>query len=146
MTSRQFHRRAGLAAALLFLFVSTTGVVLQCQKIFGDEDVNKEEMEQTASSQKLAALLATTLDAARAAVAARYSDATVGSVNWQFKGKSPLIVFHLDGPTNLRVSVDATTLHIVSIHPASTTGGCRAVRRLLRLPPGRLASSTAAVR
>ena len=113
MTSRQFHRWAGLAAALLFLFVSTTGVVLQCQKIFGDEDVNKEEMEQTASSQKLAALLATTLDSARVAVVARYRDATVASVNWQFKGEPPLIVFHLEGPTHLRVSVDATTSHIV---------------------------------
>ena len=113
MTSRQFHRWAGLAAALIFFVVSITGVVLQSQKILGDEEINKEEMEQTASSQKLTALLATTLDAARDAVAARYSDATVGSVNWQFKGEPPLIVFHLEGPTHLRVSVDATTSHIV---------------------------------
>ncbi|QDM20590.1 hypothetical protein FNL55_06120 [Tardiphaga sp. vice352] len=100
MTSRQFHRWAGLAAALLFFFVSTTGVVLQCQKILGEEDVNKEEMEQTASSQKLTTPLASTFDAARATIATRYSDAFVASVNWQFKGEPPLIVFHLDSPTN----------------------------------------------
>ena len=118
MTSRQFHRWVGTVAAILFLLVAVTGVVLQCQQIFGKDETIREEMEKAVSSQKIQQPLAgsiTMLDAARETVASRYPAAVIAAMDWQFKGNPPLITFHLDEPQKLRVFIDAKTSRVVKV-------------------------------
>ena len=117
MTFRQFHRWVGTVAAILFLLVAITGVILQSQKIFGDDEATREEMANAVSPQPLEQPLTASgdaLDVARAAVNDKYKDARVAAIDWHFKGQPPLIVFHLDGAEKLRVSVDAVSHQIIN--------------------------------
>ena len=114
--SRQFHRWVGTVAAILFLSVSVTGVVLQYQQLFGEDEARKEALASTVSPQKLdmpLAEAAAMADKARAAVAEKFGSVPVAGVDWQFKGDHPLVVFHLDGKDKLRVAVDARSSSIV---------------------------------
>lgn len=118
MTSRQFHRWVGTVAAVLFFLVAATGVVLQCQQIFGAEETAKEDFARTVSPQKITQSLlsaANYLDAARETVAAQYPTASIASFDWQFKSQPPLIIFHLDTPQKLLVSVDPELSRITKV-------------------------------
>lgn len=122
MGSRKIHRWIGIGAAVLFLLVSVTGVLLQIEQIFGTEEANREAMAAMLSPASLTRPLhpdSAALDRARTAVLGRFGDRQVAALDWQIKGKGQHYVFHLDGPRPLRVDVNAVTGSIVEARPDS---------------------------
>ena len=107
--NRKLHRWVGFAAAILFLYVAVTGVILQFQQLFGAEEAQKETLAQVTSPVSLSQALqpASALDRARTAVLLRFGDRPVDSVDWQIKGSDQFFTFHLGGPDPLRVQVNA---------------------------------------
>ena len=107
--NRKLHRWVGFAAAILFLYVAVTGVILQFQQLFGAEEAQKETLAQVTSPVSLSQALqpASALDRARTAVLLRFGDRPVDSVDWQIKGSEQFFTFHLGGPDPLRVQVNA---------------------------------------
>ena len=107
--NRKLHRWVGFAAAILFLYVAATGVILQFQQLFGAEEAQKETLAQVTSPVLLSQGLqpASALDRARTAVLLRFGDRPVDSVDWQIKGSKQFFTFHLGGPEPLRVQVNA---------------------------------------
>ena len=53
MTFRQFHRWVGVIALVFFLLVSITGVFLQVEQIFGEEETAKEAQAELVSPYQL---------------------------------------------------------------------------------------------
>lgn len=109
---RKLHRWLGIGAAVLFLLVSATGVALQVQQLFGDDEGDKEAMAAVVSPMSLARPVlvdAAALERARTSVLGRFGDRRVSNVEWQIKGPVPQYVFHLDGAEPLRVSVNAAS-------------------------------------
>lgn len=83
MSSRKLHRWIGIGAAVLFLLVSGTGVALQIQQLFGEDEVSKEATAALISPASLArplAIDAGALDRARRAVLARFGNQPVANV------------------------------------------------------------------
>lgn len=120
LTSRQFHRWVGIAAAVLFLLVSVTGVALQYQQIFGSEEAAKEAAATIVSPLSLAkpnSLDPAALERARAMLLARYGNRLIAGVDWQIKAPTPAFVFHLDGADPRKVAVAVATTAILSDEP-----------------------------
>ena len=116
MSSRKLHRWLGLAALLFFLSVSVTGVFLQIEQLFGEEEVSKEMLAAVRSPVSLSGLATpdvVALDRARSAVMARFGDQPVAALDWQIKGPVQHLRFHLDGPKPLLVDVNARTGEII---------------------------------
>ena len=115
--NRKLHRWLGFAAAIFFLFVASTGVVLQFQQLFGAEEANKEALAQVMSRVSLDQALqpASGLDHARSALLQRFGNRPVDSVDWQIKGADPFFTFHLGGTEPLRVEVNAANGRIISV-------------------------------
>ena len=107
--NRKLHRWIGFAAAILFLYVAVTGVILQFQQLFGAEETHKETLAAITSPVSLGQVLqpASALDRARTAVLLRFGDRPVDSVDWQIKGPDQFFTFHLGGSEPLRVQVNA---------------------------------------
>ena len=118
--NRKIHRWLGIIAIIFFLSVSITGVVLQYQAIFGEEEIAHEAMAALQSPVTTAQPFAVDTAAfgrARNAVAARYPNAPVASVDWQIKGAVPAFTFHLDGAEPIKVTVATATGAIISAEP-----------------------------
>lgn len=117
---RRWHRWLGLAAAILFTIVAATGVWMQGEQIFGEDEAAREALAEIVSPQRVdqpLALDVAALDRARVAVARRYGGQRVASVDWAIKAPVPVFVFHLDGAEPARVSVDAKTAAIIDVAP-----------------------------
>lgn len=120
MTFRQFHRWVGVAAVVLFLLVSVTGVALQLQSLLGNDETAKEQLAALPSPASLGNPLpwdGVELDQARRAVLARYGSRAVASVDWAIKGAVPTFNFHLEGSEPVLVSVAASTGAILASRP-----------------------------
>ena len=118
--NRKIHRWLGIIAIIFFLSVSVTGVVLQYQAIFGEEEIAHEAMSALQSPVTTAQSFVVDTAAfarARGAVAARYPNVPVASVDWQIKGAKPAFIFHLDGPEPVKVMVATATGAIISAQP-----------------------------
>ena len=109
---RKLHRWFGAGAAVFLLIVSGTGIALQWESIFGDEESEKERLAEQTS----AFLLNTSLDtmfvqlaAAQAAVSAETGPAPLDRVLWQLKGDHPTITFFVGGHPARRFVVNAST-------------------------------------
>ena len=115
--NRKLHRWLGFAAAILFLFVAVTGVILQFQQLFGAEEAKKEALAQLTSPVSLSQALqpASALDRARAAVLLRFGDRPVDSLDWQIKGPDQFFTVHLGGSEPLRVQVNAAHGLIINV-------------------------------
>ncbi len=117
---RRWHRWLGLAAAVLFTIVAATGVWMQAEQIFGDDEAAHEALAKMVSPQRIDQPLnldVAALESARAAVAARYNGQRIAAIDWMIKAPSPAFIFHLDGPDPVRVSVDAKTAAITNAEP-----------------------------
>ncbi len=117
---RRWHRWLGLVAAVLFTIVAATGVWMQAEQIFGEDEAAHEALAKMVSPQRIDQPLAldmAALERARASVAARYNGQRIGAVEWTIKSPTPAFVFHLDGPNPVRVSVDAKTAAIIDVEP-----------------------------
>lgn len=120
MSSRKLHRWIGVAAAMLFLLVSGTGVALQVQQLFGEDEASKEAMAALTSPASLArpfAVDAAALDRARQQVLVHFGNQPVANVEWQIKGPVSQFVFHLDGTEPTRVVVNAATGGVIESRP-----------------------------
>jgi uncharacterized iron-regulated membrane protein len=118
--NRKIHRWLGIVAVIFFLSVSITGVVLQYQAIFGEEEVAHEAMAALRSpvtTEQSFAIDPVAFERARSAVAARYLKVPGASVDWQIKGETPVFTFHLDGAQPLKVAVVTATGAILSAEP-----------------------------
>ena len=120
MTFRQFHRWVGVIAIVFFLLVSITGVFLQFEQIFGEEEATKEAQAELVSPYQLNKPIAFNmqmLDTSRKAVLKKYGNQPVASIDWHLKDSTPSFVFHLEGATPTRVQVNATTGAIMQTSP-----------------------------
>ena len=120
MTNRKIHRWLSVVGIIFFLSVSLTGIWMQGEAIFGEDEAAREAMAEIVSPASLSALLSLdsgSLDKARAAILARYGDRPVASVDWVIKAPVPAYVFHLDGAEPVKVTVNSTTAAIIKSEP-----------------------------
>ena len=120
MTFRQFHRWVGVIALVFFLLVSITGVFLQFEQIFGEEESAKEAQAELVSPYQLnkpVAFDSQMLDTSRKAVLTKYGNRSVASIDWHLKDAVPSFVFHLEGSSPMRVQVNANTGAIMQASP-----------------------------
>lgn len=120
MTNRKFHRWLSIVGIVFFLSVATTGVWLQIEAIFGEDEAAREAMGTLVSPVSLSAPLPldpASLDTARTVVLAHYGNRPIASVDWLIKGPVPAFVFHLDGGEPLKVTVNAVTSALIKAEP-----------------------------
>jgi uncharacterized iron-regulated membrane protein len=120
MTNRKIHRWLSVVGIIFFLSVSLTGIWMQGEAIFGEDESAREAMAEIVSPVSLARPLpvsAAPLDKARMAILARYGNRTVASVDWVIKAPVPAYVFHLDGAEPVKVTVNAATGAIIDAQP-----------------------------
>ena len=120
MTNRKIHRWLSVIGIVFFLSVAATGIWLQIEGIFGEDEAAREAMAEITSPASLAVPLpanAVAMDKARAIVLARYGNRPVASIDWVIKAPVPTYVFHLDGTKSVKVSVDAATAAIIKSEP-----------------------------
>ena len=120
MTNRKIHRWLSVVGIVFFFSVAATGVWLQIEAIFGEDEAAREAMATITSSATLSVPLPSnteSLDMARTAVLARYGNRPVASIDWVIKAPVPTYVFHLDGTEPVKVSVDAATASIIKSEP-----------------------------
>ena len=109
---RKWHRWISLVAALFLLVVAATGVILQVQQFFGEDEAEREQMAKSASPYSVDSPLAgfaPKLAAAQAAVRARAGADRLDNVELQLKGEHPTFVFHTAGARNRKFIVNADT-------------------------------------
>ena len=120
MTNRKFHRWLSVVGIIFFLSVSLTGIWMQGEAIFGEDEAAREALAEITSPASLATPLpatAVSMDKARAVVLARYGNRSVASVDWVIKAPVPAYVFHLDGAEPIKVTVNAATAAIIKSGP-----------------------------
>ena len=120
MTSRKIHRWLSTIGLIFFLSVAATGIWLQIEAIFGEDEAVREAMAEISSPASLSAPLtlnAVSLDKARTVMLARYGNRPVASVDWVIKAPVPAFVFHLDGAEPVKVTVNAATAAIIKSEP-----------------------------
>ena len=101
---RKFHRWISLVAALFLLIVATTGVILQVQRLTG-EDEDKDREAQSGIAMPLdayAPMLAKTLEVAHA----RAPDRPIASIELQLAGDEPKGVVTFPGEPGRQITVD----------------------------------------
>ena len=116
---RQYHRWVSILAAIFLLVVSVTGVILQVQKLTGDDaDANEHAVAPAIAGSlttamtpaEYAALLTRTLDAARS----RAPNSPVTSVLLKMDGGSVQGVVALPGDPPRQLVVDARSGRVLS--------------------------------
>ena len=120
MTNRKIHRWLSVVGIIFFLSVSLTGIWMQGEAIFGEDEAAREAMAEIVSPVSLARPLpdsAASLDEARAAVLKQFGNRPVASVDWVIKAPAPAYVFHLDGAEPVKVTVNAATGAIIDAQP-----------------------------
>ena len=120
MTNRKIHRWLSVVGIVFFLSVSLTGIWMQAEAIFGEDEAARERMAEISSPASLSAPLSlnpVSLDKARNVVLARFGNRPVASVDWVIKAPVPAYVFHLDGAEPVKVTVNAATAAIIKSEP-----------------------------
>ena len=102
---RKIHRWLSILAALFLLVVATTGVILQAQKLTGeDEDHDAEEHEAlSVTADAYASMLTVTLQAAQA----RAPSTPISSIELRMTGEEPEGVVTYPGEPGRQIVVDA---------------------------------------
>ena len=116
LTFRQLHRWVGAGVAIFLILVSATGVILEWQQFFGEEEAERERIATMTSEATLDAQLekiSAQFAAARAAVRVVAGPAPLDRVVWQLKGDKPAFEFFTGGAQPRRYLVDARTAAIV---------------------------------
>jgi uncharacterized iron-regulated membrane protein len=120
MTNRKIHRWLSVVGIIFFLSVSLTGIWMQGEAIFGEDEAAREAMAEIVSPTSLSTPLpsnAASLDKARTTLLARYGNRPVASVDWVIKAPVPAYVFHLDGAEPVKVKVNAASGAIIDAKP-----------------------------
>ena len=122
MTNRKIHRWLSVVGIVFFLSVSLTGIWMQGEAIFGEDEAAREAMAEITSPASLSAPLSlnpASLDKARNVVLARFGNRPVASIDWVIQAPVPAYVFHLDGAEPVKVTVNAATAAIRALYPQS---------------------------
>ncbi len=115
MNPRKLHRWLSIVAAILFLNVSITGVLLETlQLLKGDEQVNRVSVYQL---DKPINFDQAALNRAQAAVRNAYGNRPVYDLEWELGTAEPVYVFHLGGKEPMAVIVNAQTAAIAHARP-----------------------------
>ena len=107
---RKWHRWISLVAALFLLSVGITGVILQFQQFFGEDEATKEKLATMTSAYALDSPLDAFLPKlakAQAVVKAKIGGDRLNGVEFQLKGEHPTFVLHTAGRTNQKFVVNA---------------------------------------
>lgn len=112
---RKIHRWASVTVALFLFVVAASGVILQVQKLTGDEEEEAEEsfsgtVTTSTANDAFAAMLARTLDAARVAA----PNEPIASVELRLAGDAPEGVVTLPGEPGRRIIVNAQSGKVTS--------------------------------
>ena len=101
---RQIHRWISLVAALFLLVVATTGVILQVQRLTGeDEDHDRDAPKALAiSAEAYAPMFAKTIEVARG----REPKRPIASIELQLAGDEPKGVVTFPGDPGRQITVD----------------------------------------
>ena len=97
---RKWHRWIALPFAILLLSVAVTGMILQFQQFFGEDEAQREKLADLTSAYSLdtgGADIAAKIDRARAAVAVKLGNAKLDALEIQLKGPHPTVTFHVVG-------------------------------------------------
>ena len=125
MTNRKIHRWLSVVGIIFFLSVSLTGIWMQGEAIFGEDEDAREAMAEITSPASLSVPLPATavpMDKARTVILARYGNRPVASVDWVIKAPVPAYVFHLEGAEPVRVTVNAATPQSSRPNPTAKIG------------------------
>jgi hypothetical protein len=112
---RKWHRWVSLLAAIFLLSVGVTGIILQIQQFFGEDEATRERLATMVSAYSLDSPLdvfAPKLAAAQAAVRAKVGSDKLDNVELQLKGDHPTFVLHTSGVKNQKFIVNANTAAI----------------------------------
>lgn len=118
---RKWHRWLGWAAMIFLLSVSVTGIILQGQHLFGEEEAEKERLRDTISTYTVGVALTdlpATLGAAQAAVRDVAGNAPLDRVVFNLKGDHPTIELSIGGASPTRFFINAMTGAIERRAPA----------------------------
>jgi uncharacterized iron-regulated membrane protein len=116
---RQYHRWISIVAAMFLLVVSATGVILQVQKLtgndtdaaeHGDKDRGEAALTTAMPSPAYAALVSRTLDAART----RIPNSPVASITLKGEGDEIQGIVTLPGDPPRLLTIDARSGRILS--------------------------------
>ena len=111
---RKIHRWVSVIAALFLFVVAATGVILQIQKITGEEDDAQgspaSSFTTSTGNDDFTAMLARTLDAVRVAA----PNVSVASVELRLAGDAPEGVVTMPGEPGRRIIVNAQSGKVVS--------------------------------
>lgn len=99
---RQIHRWTSLVAALFLLIVATTGVILQVQRLTGDEEDRDRAAPTGLPLNAYVPMLAKTLEVAHARVPNR----PIVSVELQLAGNEPKGIVTFPGEPGRQITVD----------------------------------------
>ena len=109
---RKWHRWIGLPAGIFLLVTAFTGVWLECERFFGEEEALREKIRDIASKHTPATpafAIEEKLAAARAALAAKYPKAPLDKIQLQLKGDEPTATFYLGGKDGRKIVVNLLT-------------------------------------
>ena len=113
---RKWHRWIGLPAGIFLLVTAFTGVWLECERFFGEEEAVREKVRDLASKhtpKSPAFAIEEKLTAARASVAIKHPDSPLDKIQLQLKGDEPTATFYLGGKDGRKVVINLLTGTIV---------------------------------
>jgi uncharacterized iron-regulated membrane protein len=117
---RQWHRWIGLVASVFLLMVGVTGVMLQWEQLFGEDEAQKEKLHDQISAYSLDSSftdLSSKLAQAQATVKAKEGDAKLDKIVWQLKGDHPSFILYTKGKEKQKIVVNADTGKIENQEP-----------------------------
>ena len=113
---RKWHRWIGLPAGLFLLVTAFTGVWLECERFFGEDEALREKIRDLPSKHTAktpAFAIEEKLSAARAAVAIKHPDAPLDKIQLQLKGDEPTATFYLGSKDGRKVVVNLLTAAVL---------------------------------
>ncbi|NOT39508.1 MAG: PepSY domain-containing protein [Alphaproteobacteria bacterium] len=112
---RRIHRWAGVTVALFLFVVAVSGVILQVQKLAGDEGEREEQsvrgsVSTSTANDAFAAMLSRSLDAVRAAA----PNEPIVSVELRLAGDTTQVLVTMPGEPGRRITVNAQSGKVTS--------------------------------
>lgn len=92
---RKWHRWIGLVAAVFFIVTAFTGIWLECERFFGEDEALREKLRDMPATTKATDDLASRLVKAQSSLAAKAGEQPLDKVVLQLKGDAPSATFYL---------------------------------------------------